>query len=224
MHKSNPGFRVFLVLWHLHVLWFCCLKIRVFHTIWPPNASQLLSAYASPGPAWPLLSSSEELTSGGSKSQAPGHVLQWQQQQEEKEKQGPSLSSSPAASCARLPLFRCSKGKSALSNTWDTSWRLRNERTSANVWIKGSFRNQILVGTSLAVQWLRLSTSIAGGAGLIPGQGTKIPHAARCGRKKKNHQIFVCTRTDLNFSCIVTEIELYTISRICIWFYTNALK
>ena len=31
--------------------------------------------------------------------------------------------------------------------------------------------------TSLAVQWLGLSISTAGGMGLIPGQGTKIPHA-----------------------------------------------
>ena len=31
--------------------------------------------------------------------------------------------------------------------------------------------------TSLAVQWLRLHTSKAVGAGLIPDQGTKIPHA-----------------------------------------------
>ena len=27
------------------------------------------------------------------------------------------------------------------------------------------------------VQWLRLCASTAGGMGLIPGQGTKIPHA-----------------------------------------------
>ena len=33
--------------------------------------------------------------------------------------------------------------------------------------------------TSLAVQWLRLHTCNAGVAGSIPGQGTKIPHAAR---------------------------------------------
>ena len=33
--------------------------------------------------------------------------------------------------------------------------------------------------TSLAVQWLRLQASVAGGMGSIPGQGTKIPHAAR---------------------------------------------
>jgi len=32
-------------------------------------------------------------------------------------------------------------------------------------------------GTSLAVQWLRICTSIAGSTGSIPGQGTKIPHA-----------------------------------------------
>ena len=37
--------------------------------------------------------------------------------------------------------------------------------------------------TSLAVQGLRLHASTAGGAGLIPGRGIKIPHAARCGQK-----------------------------------------
>ena len=31
--------------------------------------------------------------------------------------------------------------------------------------------------TSLVVQWLRLCASGAGGMGLIPGWGTKIPHA-----------------------------------------------
>ena len=33
--------------------------------------------------------------------------------------------------------------------------------------------------TSVAVQWLRLSTSTAGDTDLVPGQGTKIPHAMR---------------------------------------------
>ena len=33
-------------------------------------------------------------------------------------------------------------------------------------------------------QWLRHQTSDAGVAGLTPGQGTKIPHAARHGQKK----------------------------------------
>ena len=33
------------------------------------------------------------------------------------------------------------------------------------------------LGISLAVQWLRLCDPNAGGAGSIPGQGTKTPHA-----------------------------------------------
>ena len=37
-------------------------------------------------------------------------------------------------------------------------------------------------GTSLAVQWLRLCPSNAGGKGSIPGQGTKIPHAVQRGQ------------------------------------------
>ena len=39
--------------------------------------------------------------------------------------------------------------------------------------------------TSLVVQWLRLSASTAGGMGLIPGQGTKIPYATWHNPKKK---------------------------------------
>ena len=40
-------------------------------------------------------------------------------------------------------------------------------------------------GTSLVVQWLRLGASTAGGAGSIPGPGTKISHAAWYGQKIK---------------------------------------
>ena len=40
-------------------------------------------------------------------------------------------------------------------------------------------------GTSLEIQWLRLHASTAGGAGSIPGQGTKIPHAMWCDQKKQ---------------------------------------
>ena len=40
-------------------------------------------------------------------------------------------------------------------------------------------------GNSLAVQWLGLHASTAGGMGLIPRQGTKIPQATWCGQKKK---------------------------------------
>ena len=38
-------------------------------------------------------------------------------------------------------------------------------------------------GTSPVVQWLRLCTSNARGTSLIPGWGTKIPHAVQYGQK-----------------------------------------
>ena len=46
-----------------------------------------------------------------------------------------------------------------------------------------------ITGTSLAGQWLRLHASTAGGVGLIPGCGTKIPHATQHGKKKKKKKI-----------------------------------
>ena len=39
-------------------------------------------------------------------------------------------------------------------------------------------------GICLAVQWLRLCALSAGGTGSVPGWETKIPHAARYGKKK----------------------------------------
>ena len=42
------------------------------------------------------------------------------------------------------------------------------------------------LGTSLAVQWLGLRTSAAGGMGSISGRGTKILHAAGCSQKNKS--------------------------------------
>ena len=45
------------------------------------------------------------------------------------------------------------------------------------------------IRTSLAVQWLRLSASTAGGTVLIPGRGTKIPHATRHRQKKKKRGV-----------------------------------
>ena len=43
---------------------------------------------------------------------------------------------------------------------------------------------RVRLGDFLTVQWLGLHTSTAAGTGSIPGQGTKILHAARCGTKK----------------------------------------
>ena len=44
----------------------------------------------------------------------------------------------------------------------------------------------MVLGTSLAVQWLRLCASTAGGTGSIPGQRAKILHAVQCGQKNNN--------------------------------------
>ena len=43
-----------------------------------------------------------------------------------------------------------------------------------------------ILGTSLVIQWLRLQAPNAGGTGLTPDQGIKIPHTTQCGSKKKN--------------------------------------
>ena len=42
--------------------------------------------------------------------------------------------------------------------------------------------------TSLAVQWLRLDASNAGGLDSILGLGTRIPRAMGCGQKKKTNK------------------------------------
>ena len=47
------------------------------------------------------------------------------------------------------------------------------------------------MGISLVVQWLRLSTSTARGVVSILGQGTRILHAAWCGKKKKKNAVHV---------------------------------
>ena len=38
-------------------------------------------------------------------------------------------------------------------------------------------QKDLLAGISLMIEWLRLHASNAGGAGSIPGSGTRIPHA-----------------------------------------------
>lgn len=46
------------------------------------------------------------------------------------------------------------------------------------------------LGTSLALQGLRLCAPTPGGAGLIPGQGTKISYALWVTKKKKENDSF----------------------------------
>ena len=64
-----------------------------------------------------------------------------------------------------------------------------------------------IVGTSLAVQWLRLHISTAGDMGLIPGEGTRIPQATWHGQKKKKKTQWT------HIHCIVvldTSLQTYT--------------
>ena len=50
---------------------------------------------------------------------------------------------------------------------------------------KQKISKECFYASSLAVQWLRLYASTAGGMGSVPGQGTKIFQAARQGQKEK---------------------------------------
>ena len=45
-------------------------------------------------------------------------------------------------------------------------------------------------GTSLAVQWLRLHASIAGGAGLTPGWATKILYTPGCSKEETTYPMW----------------------------------
>ena len=50
------------------------------------------------------------------------------------------------------------------------------------------FLEDVVWGTSLAVHWLRLWASTAGGTGSVPGWGTQIPHLMLCGAAKKKRR------------------------------------
>ena len=45
------------------------------------------------------------------------------------------------------------------------------------------------MGTSLAIQWLRLSASTAEGMDSIPGQETKMPHSVAKKKKTTNMDV-----------------------------------
>ena len=51
--------------------------------------------------------------------------------------------------------------------------------------VKGR-RNKVYKRNILVVKWLRLHASTAGGAGSIPGRGTKIPQAMQLGKEINN--------------------------------------
>ena len=56
---------------------------------------------------------------------------------------------------------------------------------ACQVFIRKQHSNLSQVGTSRVVQWLGLGASTAGGMGLIPGWGTKIPYTMRHSQKKR---------------------------------------
>ena len=75
--------------------------------------------------------------------------------------------------------------------------RLQSYLLIARLWLSGlvfwtSVSTSLKWGeTSLMVQWLRYHACTAGGAGSIPGPGTKLPYACLSvwQKKKKNHKI-----------------------------------
>ena len=80
--------------------------------------------------------------------------------------------------------------------------------TSTTIFFLISAIKKIYIGTSLVVQWLRLCTSTAGGAGLIPGQGTVIPSAVHCGQKKKKSTFLFIFSMHPNFWAWVLPAEV----------------
>ena len=71
---------------------------------------------------------------------------------------------------AVAPTLHCQRGGSLVSPFGHSCYRNKKKKITS-------------AGTSLGVQWLRLQASNAKGTGSIPGQGTKMPHAARHGQK-----------------------------------------
>ena len=72
---------------------------------------------------------------------------------------------------------------SCLENSMDRGTRRATVHGVAKIFKKS--------GTSLVVEWLRLCAPNAGGMGLNPGLGTKIPPPTRCSQKKRRR--LTCT-------------------------------
>ena len=67
--------------------------------------------------------------------------------------------------------------------------------------------------TFLAVQWLRLSASTAGGTGLIPSWGTKILHPMQ-GEKKKENTLLVIGFLLIFLTCHILNLQLNLACRV----------
>ena len=60
------------------------------------------------------------------------------------------------------------------------------------------------LGTSLAVQWLRLCISTAGGLGSNSGQGTKILPVARPKKERKVHEWNRNENKTYQYHCLIS--------------------
>ena len=104
------------------------------------------------------------------------HRLQWQLT-------GPSPAHCPEPElCCRNHRGQLWSGevKASLSSYVQTGITLDSKSFASNSQLLTTSLSTLHTGrgTSLVVQWLRLRVPNAGGVGSIPGQGTKIPHAA----------------------------------------------
>ena len=69
-----------------------------------------------------------------------------------------------------------------------------------------------IIGLPWPVQWLRLPTPNAGGVGSIPGQGTKIQHAARCNQNDDDDDKYSVLELVLSFSILNRlDVEIFEI-------------
>ena len=71
----------------------------------------------------------------------------------------------------RAVIHGVAKSRTRLSDWTELNWKLFEKKK------RRSLLERYRLGTTLAVQWLRLHVSTAGGTGLILGGGTKISHA-----------------------------------------------
>ena len=74
--------------------------------------------------------------------------------------------------------FKVSANLPALFEVKVDTWPVVGTPTLSAMIERLSMKNRSNVGTSLVVQWLRILPCNAGYLGLIPNQGTKIPHAS----------------------------------------------
>ena len=85
-----------------------------------------------------------------------------------------------------LGKLRVQFGEVRWKSTDTFQWPVVNESTFSKEEI--SLLKKHPLGNSLAVQWLGLQPLTAQGLGSIPGWGTKIPQATRCGQKQQQQK------------------------------------